>query len=136
MGSVGTGEILVILLVVLIVFGPERLPELARKAGQLLGKVRQMTQSLTDSLDTDYQDVVAPIKDLKSEYDSTMTELKGVATTVSGLSTSLSDPRGDATPDGSDEAVPDETGSNADEPVYDDIESVPDDDPPPDEGTS
>jgi sec-independent protein translocase protein TatB len=136
MGSVGTGEILVILLVVLIVFGPERLPELARKAGQMLGKVRQMTQSLTDSLDTDYQDVVAPIKDLKSEYDSTMTELKGVAATVSGLSTSLSDPTGDATPDGSDEAVPDETGSTADESVHDDSESDPGDDPPPDEGTS
>jgi len=129
MGSVGTGEILVILLVVLIVFGPERLPELSRKAGQLLARVRQMTRSLSDSLDTDYRDVVAPIKDLKDEYDSTMTELKGVASTVSGLSTNLSDPVGDGAPD-----EPGESGSDA--VIVPDDEAPGGDDPPAAEGES
>ena len=47
MGSLGTGEILVIVLVALIVFGPERLPEITRKAGEWLAKAREMTRSVT-----------------------------------------------------------------------------------------
>lgn len=40
------GELLLIFLVVLIVVGPERMPELARKAGYWLGKTRRFIQSV------------------------------------------------------------------------------------------
>ena len=89
MGSLGTGEIIVIVLVVLLVFGPERLPEITRKAGQLLARAREMSKSVTDSFDDEYKDVIAPIKDLKSEYDSTMSELKGAAASVGDLSVDI-----------------------------------------------
>ena len=42
MGTLGPAEILVILLVALIVLGPERLPEAARKVGQFIGEVRKI----------------------------------------------------------------------------------------------
>lgn len=42
MGTLGPAEILVILLVALIVLGPERLPEAARKVGQFVGEVRKI----------------------------------------------------------------------------------------------
>lgn len=42
MGSIGAPEILVILLVALLVLGPERLPEAARTAGRVLAEVRRM----------------------------------------------------------------------------------------------
>ena len=42
MGTLGPAEILVILLVALIVLGPERLPEAARKVGQFVGEVRRI----------------------------------------------------------------------------------------------
>jgi sec-independent protein translocase protein TatB len=48
--NVGIGEILVIVLVCLMVFGPERLPEVARQLGRALGKLRITTQSALDQI--------------------------------------------------------------------------------------
>jgi sec-independent protein translocase protein TatB len=50
MFNVGIGEIFVILLVCLVVFGPERLPEMARRAGRLIGQLQLLTQSALDQL--------------------------------------------------------------------------------------
>ena len=50
MFNVGIGEVFVIVLVCLVVFGPERLPEMARQAGRLLGKLRLTTQNALDQL--------------------------------------------------------------------------------------
>jgi sec-independent protein translocase protein TatB len=50
MFNVGIGEIFVILLVFLVVFGPERLPEMARQAGRLIGRLHLLTQGALDQL--------------------------------------------------------------------------------------
>lgn len=42
MGTLGPAEILVILLVALIVLGPERLPDAARKVGHFVAEVRRI----------------------------------------------------------------------------------------------
>jgi sec-independent protein translocase protein TatB len=44
MFNVGIGEIFAILVVCLVLFGPERLPELARQAGRLLGQFQLLVQ--------------------------------------------------------------------------------------------
>lgn len=44
-------EVIVILVVALIVFGPERLPSLAQKIGRLIGKARMMSNDLKQELD-------------------------------------------------------------------------------------
>jgi Tat protein translocase TatB subunit len=90
MGSLGTGEILVIAVVALIVFGPKRLPELARKAGEMLAKTREATKSVTSALDSEYDGITAPLQDLKKEYDSTVKGLKDAASTTTGFSVDLS----------------------------------------------
>lgn len=43
MGNVGGGEILVILLAALIFLGPEKLPEVARQIGKVVGEVRKVS---------------------------------------------------------------------------------------------
>ena len=80
------GEIVVIVLVALIVFGPHRLPEITRKAGEWMGKAREMTKSVSDAIDVEYGDVTAPIKDLKGQYDATMKDVKGIASSVTSMS--------------------------------------------------
>jgi Tat protein translocase TatB subunit len=90
MGSLGTGEILVIAVVALIVFGPKRLPELARKAGEMLAKARDAASSVTSALDSEYDGITAPLQDLKKEYDSTVKGFKDAASGVTGFSVDLS----------------------------------------------
>jgi sec-independent protein translocase protein TatB len=60
--NVGIGEIAVIVLVCLIVFGPERLPQIARQIGRFLGQLRLTTQGALDQLkqEADLKDVNLP----------------------------------------------------------------------------
>lgn len=62
MFNVGIGEIAVIVLVCLIVFGPERLPQMARQVGRFLGQLRLTTQGALDQLKTeaDLKDINLP----------------------------------------------------------------------------
>jgi len=91
MGSLGTGEVIVIAIVALVVFGPKRLPELARKASELLKQARQATQSFTDAIDSEYDGVTAPLKEMKTEYDETMRTIKGIVPTTPLTSFTLPD---------------------------------------------
>ena len=50
MFNVGGGEIIVILLLALIVLGPERLPDAAKKVGRFMGEVRRMTSGFQDEV--------------------------------------------------------------------------------------
>ncbi len=49
-GDIGFGELVVIALVAIFVFGPDKLPELAKQAGGLLRKARQFANSARDDL--------------------------------------------------------------------------------------
>lgn len=63
-------ELIVILLVALVVFGPERLPGLARKLGAWVGEARRAVKEISSSLESEVKDVkstatgaVAPLRD-------------------------------------------------------------------------
>ena len=53
MGSVGFGEIAVIVVVALIVVGPERLPGLAKQAAEFVQMIRKMANNARDDLRTE-----------------------------------------------------------------------------------
>ena len=50
MFNVGGGELLVILLIALMVLGPDRLPGFARKAGKVMGDVRRISQGFQSEI--------------------------------------------------------------------------------------
>lgn len=50
MFNVGGGELLVILLIALMVLGPDRLPGFARKAGKIMGDVRRISQGFQSEI--------------------------------------------------------------------------------------
>ena len=59
MGNIGGGEILVILLVALIVFGPDKLPEVARQVGKAVGEATRRARSYGATVATGYGATVA-----------------------------------------------------------------------------
>ena len=61
----GGGEIIVIILVALVVLGPDRLPEMARSAGKMLHKFRTMTSGLQDQVKDVMDDpAMQPLREL------------------------------------------------------------------------
>jgi len=81
--NVGLGEIVAIVLVTLLLFGPERLPEMARQAGRWLGRLRLTTQDALDQLkdEADLKDLNLPdlrIGSLRSQARDYVRELMDV----------------------------------------------------------
>ncbi len=50
MGSIGPVEILVVLVVALLVLGPQKLPDAARAVGRAIGEVRRYTSGFQDEM--------------------------------------------------------------------------------------
>jgi sec-independent protein translocase protein TatB len=81
--NVGIGEIAVIVLVCLVVFGPDRLPQMARQVGRFLGQLRLTTQSALDQLknEADLKDINLPdlrVGSLRSQARDYVRELLDV----------------------------------------------------------
>ena len=116
MGSLSFSEIVVIVLVILIVFGPNRLPELARKAGELMNKVRNASSTMTESLGVDYEETVEPFMSAKRDFDSIKTDISKTVTTF-GQAVTLSDANGTADDDDKQPESPEGTAPDASSPV-------------------
>lgn len=76
------GEILTIVVVILIVFGPKRLPEMARKAGAFVSKARAAALAMRDEFTTEYRDAIEPLQEAREEIRATGRELKSDATSI------------------------------------------------------
>lgn len=61
MFDIGFLEIVVVLIITLLVVGPERMPEIARKAGQLAAKARGFLDSVKN--DSDLRETVRELQD-------------------------------------------------------------------------
>jgi len=58
--NIGPTELIVILLIALIVFGPKRLPEVGRTVGKSLREFRKASQDLRDELNLNLDDEDLP----------------------------------------------------------------------------
>ncbi|MDJ0961151.1 MAG: twin-arginine translocase TatA/TatE family subunit [Acidimicrobiia bacterium] len=79
MGNLTFSEIIWILVIILIVFGPNRLPELARKLGQFMTAARQAATALQQQIKEDYGDAIEPLKDVRAELRETRKTLSDTA---------------------------------------------------------
>jgi sec-independent protein translocase protein TatB len=78
-------EILTIAIVILIVFGPQRLPEMARKAGEIVGKLRDSAATLRNEFTQEYEDVAKPLKDIEADLRAAKADLRGALPDLSSL---------------------------------------------------
>ena len=73
MFSVSPAEILTIAVVALLVFGPRRLPEIARRAGKVLRDLREATSELRTSVEAEYREIVEPLRDVRDTMQQAIT---------------------------------------------------------------
>jgi sec-independent protein translocase protein TatA len=82
--GIGLGEVLLILVVALIIWGPKRLPEIARTLGRTLHSLRKATNDFTSQITRDIdieesesrkkEQLAPPREDRKAERDTTKDE--------------------------------------------------------------
>ena len=65
MFGLGMGEIMVILVVALLVLGPQQLPDAAKKIGQAIRELRKHTQNLQETIEQD-EHIGGTVRELKS----------------------------------------------------------------------
>jgi sec-independent protein translocase protein TatB len=108
--NVGVTELILILLLALLVVGPERLPELGRQLAKILRDVRKAYENLTSDLGPELMSIQETTKELResvesvrsipkdvvssvvkaADLDDTMKELKGVTDDVSQVGKTIS----------------------------------------------
>ena len=52
----GSGELFVIMILVLVLFGPDKLPELARQAGKIIRKVNRVRSEVSRQINSALED--------------------------------------------------------------------------------
>lgn len=63
------GEVIIILIVALIVLGPTRLPEMARKAGEYAAELRKAAREVREGLESEVSDLKAAGDELRAVKD-------------------------------------------------------------------
>lgn len=77
MGNLGFWELALVAVIALVVFGPERLPDLARQAGKFLARLRQETSRSVQELKQ-----AAEVGDLDRELKGLSRDLRDVRSSV------------------------------------------------------
>ncbi len=95
MGSLGVQEMVVIAIIALLVFGPDRLPEVARNAGKLVARFREETGKSLDELKraANLEGIEGEIKGIRDEFDRAKADLKGSVDVVTRAATDTGQPR-------------------------------------------
>jgi sec-independent protein translocase protein TatB len=92
----GGQELLVIAVIALLVFGPDRLPELARDAGKLLARLRSETQRNVGELKRvgEIQQLQAELKDLRRDLHSAGDDVRRGVKDLTSFDTDARKPSG------------------------------------------
>lgn len=111
MGSIGAPEILVILVLALLVLGPDRLPQAARTLGRWVGELRRLTGSLQSEVRGVVDEVMGPANETftgaTEAFTSTLNTAKTGATVgADGASTTASAAEVSSDPAPADVAAP------------------------------
>lgn len=128
-GSLGVPELLLIFAVILIVFGPRRIPEVGRMLGKAMGEFRKATDDLKNTIEREVRleelkQITPTIQEFTTPFESISRSEPAVAEAAPALTPA--EPPG-PTPSGTDETgvVADSTELTTTKPDFVTAETVP-----------
>jgi len=77
--GVGPLEIVVILVIALLVFGPEKLPEIGANLGKAVREMRNLSREITQGVDSARQAIEGPVEELSKPFKEANQAVKDVA---------------------------------------------------------
>lgn len=80
--GMGTPEILVIMVVALIIFGPGKLPEIGAQVGKAVRDFRRMTKEMTSEFEDTIGDVQSSVNDVKQTVSNVQKETTAIAESI------------------------------------------------------
>jgi Tat protein translocase TatB subunit len=80
--GMGSMEILVIMIMALIIFGPGKLPEIGAQVGKAVRDFRRMTQDLTSEFQESIDDVQSTMGEMRATVDDMKRETEALASTI------------------------------------------------------
>ncbi len=83
MPSLTLSEMVAIVLVILIVFGPQRLPEMARKAALLIRRARATLASVREEFESEYHEISGPLREVRDEVAGVRRDLDDSVAAIS-----------------------------------------------------
>jgi sec-independent protein translocase protein TatA len=102
MGNIGWQEIIIVLVIALIVFGPRRLPEMGRSLGKSIREFREATSGIREELGLDAD--LNELKNLKTDLTSVGGEAATTQPQANGEPAATAEPQAEADA-GSDEVL-------------------------------
>ena len=102
--SLSWGEMALIFLVALLVFGPRKLPELGRTLGKGLREFKKASDDLKSQWDDHMREAEAPVQDLKHSIREVREDVEA---SVQDIETSVIKPEDNPVPTNPDETKPD-----------------------------
>jgi len=86
--GIGPMELLLILIVALMVFGPDRLPTIGSKLGRAMRDMRRATRAISEEINATRAAIESPAKELAEPFQ----EVAGAAKTMSGVAAAARNP--------------------------------------------
>ena len=76
MFGIQTSELIVIALIAILLFGPEKVPEFFHRAGQLMSKIQRGADDMWTSLQTEMNQATKPLEELGKDIQAVGDQLK------------------------------------------------------------
>lgn len=76
--NISGGEIFIILLVVFIIFGPDKIPEIARWLGKGVNEIKKATSDIRDEIDRETKDIRDSAGRLKEDFEKETSDLQNL----------------------------------------------------------
>ncbi len=76
--NISGGEIFIIILVVFIIFGPDKIPEMARWVGKGIGEIKKATSEIKEEIDRETGDVRKAANKIKDDLTKETNDLKDI----------------------------------------------------------